>query len=399
MKKNLLKGCLAASTLLLSVSCGSEAAPERDYLAEALELQSRILTLDTHADTPMLLWREGYDPAKDNVGACIDFPKMRKGKLDMATFAIFTGQGPLDKESTDNVYKKAKDTFVKIQEAIAQNRDSVMLIQTPDDIIRGNKEGKIMIFPSIENSYPIGEDLSRIDTFYNMGIRMFGIVHSKLNALSDSSTDEPKYNGLSETGKALIKKLNDLNALIDVSHASDAATLQMLQLSKDPIVATHSSAQSVASSPRNLNDEILDAFKANGGVIQLCFLDAYTKDIPENEAYNKEKHAIRSQMREKGANIDSLRAVSAKLIEKYPDQKVYVKDFVDHMDYIKNRIGVDYMGMGSDFDGGGGVYDCADASQFPNITAEMLRRGYTEEEIAKIWGLNFLRVYQQVAAE
>lgn len=382
----------------LAVSC----APQRDTAKEAETLQRSILTMDTHTDTPMRLWNENYHIDRDNPSGCIDFPKMRKGSLDIESFAVFTWQGGRDTAFYNKAYKRGLETLDKILELPVKYPDQVGIVLSPEDAYTLKQSGKLGIFPTIENSTLIGSDLGRIQVLYDKGVRMFGLVHSYHNDICDSSSDkkEPEHNGLSPLGEEVVKELNRIGAMIDVSHASDSTFFDVVRISKAPIVASHSSVRAVAEHNRNFSDTMLMALKENGGVIQICILPDYVKNLPDNPAYKAEYKALRElytkTARENTAVRDSIQNEMAALKEKYPDQRITISDYVDHIDYVAKKIGVDYVGIGTDFDGGGGIDECKNASQMIGITEELLKRGYTKEEIEKIWGGNLLRVFKKV---
>lgn len=384
---------------LIAISCNSK---QKTLMAEAEKLQRSILTIDTHTDTPMRLWNENYDINADNPTGCVDFPKMRKGSLDIETFAAFSGQGSRDTATTNKVYDRALKTIQKIHEATQKHSDVSSVVTTPAEMIQAKEQGKIGILVSIENGYPIGTDISRVRTLYKNGVRMFGLCHSYHNDICDSSSDKlpAEHRGLSAFGEAYVKELNRIGGLIDVSHASDSTFFDVVKISKTPIIASHSSIRSVADHNRNFSDEMLDALKANGGVIQICILDSYVKNFPKDSVYNLERALITEELlainRGDKQLRDSIRKKYDVLKAKYPEQNAYIKDYVNHIDYVVKKIGVDYVGIGTDFDGGGGIADCKDASQLIGITAELMTRGYSKEDIAKIWGGNFLRVFDEV---
>ncbi len=389
---------LAASVLALSACDSGEAR-----MKKAEELQRSVLTLDTHTDTPMRLWREDYHIEKDNPSGCIDFPKMRKGSLDVESFGIFTWQGGRDTAFCNKAYRRGLETLAKVMELQDRFPDQVGIVSTPDDMYRLKREGRLGILPTIENSTLIGNDISRIGELYDRGIRIFGLVHSYNNDICDSSSDKngPEFGGLSEFGENVVRELNRVGGIIDVSHASDSTFFDVIRLSKAPVVASHSSVRAVAEHDRNFSDEMLDALKENGGVIQICILADYVRNCPENPEYDRKYAGLRRAYRELPENAsqekrDSILNALSVLKEVYPDQKVLVTDYVDHIDYVVKRIGIDYVGIGTDFDGGGGIDDCKDASQLINITAELMDRGYTREDIEKIWGGNFIRVFREV---
>lgn len=392
---------LSLFTVVLLMALGSGQAQEQQKLtAKARKLQKSILTLDTHTDTPMRLWNETYKINEDNPQGCIDFPKMKAGLLDVESFAVFTWQGGRDAAFVDKAYARGLQTFDKINALEKEYPDVVGIVRTPDDMYRLKREGKLGILPTVENLALIGTDISRLQVLYDKGARIFGLVHSYHNDLADSSSDPkaPEHGGLSEAGKAVVKELNRIGGIVDVSHASDAVFYDVIKLSTKPIIASHSSVRAVADHDRNFTDDMLYALKKNGGVIQICILQKYVKTAPENKEYNAEMKQLNEKLasvpKENVAERNALRAEISALKEKYPDQLAFIKDYVDHIDYVVKKIGIDYVGIGTDFDGGGGIYDCNNAAQLPGITAELIKRGYSKKEIEKIWGGNFIRVFR-----
>lgn len=272
-----------------------------------------------------------------------------------------------------------------------------------DDAARIEKLGKRAIFMGMENGFPLGTNLKRVKEFYDKGIRYITLCHSSNNDICDSSTDKkgPEHNGLSKFGKKVVKKMNKLGMLIDVSHISDKSFYDVIKYSKTPVIASHSSVRAIAHHNRNMTDDMIKALAKNGGVIQICLLASYVKDPDTTTVRYKKQQELRKVFTTKWDNLskeekDEVRAKWRALDEEYPSEPVTVADYVDHIDHVKNLVGIDYVGIGSDFDGGGGLSDCKDVSQIPNITAEMVKRGYTEEEIQKVWGGNFFRVFAQV---
>lgn len=367
---------------------------------QAKELQSSILTLDTHTDTPMRLWDANYKINEDNPQGCIDFPKMRAGGLAVESFAVFTWQGGRDTAFVNKAYRRGLQTFDKIEELPVKFPNEVGIVSTPDDMYRLKREGKLGILPTVENLALIGTDVSRIGELYKKGARIFGLVHSYHNDLADSSSDPkaPEHDGLSPIGKEVVKEINRVGGIVDVSHASDKVFYDVIGISKKPIVASHSSVRAIADHDRNFTDDMLLALKKNGGVIQICILQKYVKAVPDNKEYNEQLKKLNEKMSQipkqdtEGRNL--LKKEMLQLKEQYPDQLVFIKDYVDHIDYVVKKIGIDYVGIGTDFDGGGGIYDCMTAAQLTGITEELLRRGYTKKEIEKIWGGNFVRVFK-----
>jgi len=335
-------------------------------------------------------------------GGKIDFPRMKEGGLDGEFFAVFIGQGQRTDEAHASAKERALRVFENLKKCVEDNSDIAEIALSADDAYRIEKAGKRAVFFSMENGYPIGHDISNVKLFYDQGARCITLSHSGHNDICDSSSGEPEHNGLSDFGKEVVKEFNRIGMIIDVSHISEKSLSDVLELSKAPVIASHSNAYSLCNSSRNISDEGLLKLAENGGVIQLCPLGSFVKQqeaIPERDA------AI-SALREKYGNRRSLSeedrakyyAEYEKIEEQWPRSSATLSDYIDHFDYVKKLIGVDHIGIGSDFDGGGGLEGVYDASEMGNITVELLRRGYTEKEIKKIWGGNTMRVMREVQA-
>ncbi|MEJ2627273.1 MAG: dipeptidase, partial [bacterium] len=248
----------------------------------------------------------------------------------------------------------------------------------------------------------LGNDISLIKKFYDLGARYITLCHTKNNDICDSSTDAPEHQGLSEFGRKVVQEMNRLGIMIDVSHISDESFYQVVAVTKAPIIASHSCARALCPSPRNLDDDMLKKLAENNGVIQVCMVPSYVKEIKPDPEREKALHSLRnkyskfSDLTEQQWN--RVRAERRALDKKYPPTLPTISDFVDHIDYIVRVAGIDQVGIGSDFDGGGQLQDCQDGSDYGKITQELLARGYTESEIEKIWGGNLMRVFREVAA-
>ncbi|MFN8348154.1 MAG: dipeptidase [Spirosomataceae bacterium] len=397
--------CLALTAF--SVTAQDDAA----LLKKAKKIHDKAFTLDTHADTPMLLSRGGFDITKDNdaraTNSKVDYPRMKRGGLDAIFFAVYLGQGPRNPEAHEAAKKRALGIFDAIHTTLKNTGSQAELATTPEDAVRIGKTGKRVIFIGVENGYAMGHDLPMLQKFYDLGARYMTLCHSSNNDICDSSTDSKgaEYQGLSPLGEQVVKEMNRLGMIIDVSHVSDSTFYDAIRLSKVPIVATHSGARAVCNHPRNLTDDMLKALAKNGGVIQLNLLSDYIKTIPpspEREAAMKslyEKYGIkdrRGMATLPEAEQQKARAEFMDLNKKYPIQLATVKDAVDHIDHIVKLIGIDHVGMGADFDGGGALADCFDVSQYENMTVELVRRGYSKKDIEKIWSGNFFRVMKAV---
>jgi membrane dipeptidase len=369
------------------------------------KIHDRILTVDTHCDTPMAILDDNFDIGKRNnpPQSRVDFPRMTEGGLDAIFFAAFTGQRERTPENIENAYKMANQMIDATYEVCQKYNNMAEVAINSKDALRLEKQGKRAIYIGMENGFPLGTDIKRVKEFYDRGVRYITLCHSSNNDICDSSTDRkgPEHNGLSEFGNEVVKEMNDLGMMIDVSHISDKAFYDVIKLSKAPVIASHSSVRTIAHHNRNMTDDMIKALAKNGGVIQICLLDVYIKDPDTTTVrYQKEKELNHIyETRYESMTDDEkkkLREEWRSMRDNYPNVLPTVADCVDHIDYVKNLVGIDYVGIGSDFDGGGGVDGCADVSEFPNITAEMIERGYTEEEISKVWGENFFRVFKQV---
>jgi membrane dipeptidase len=384
---------------------------DRSLEAGAKALHDRILSVDTHCDTPGAMTRANWDigdrhePGKPGSGL-IDLPRMKEGRLDALFFGVFTGQGEL----TPQGYAKVRDRAVQMLDAIDKmcrtHPDLIVKASTPAEAYRIKKEGKLVAFVGMENGYPIGEDLSLVETFAKRGVRYLTLCHSADNQICGSSTDRkaPGAKGLSDFGRQVVAECNRLGVLVDVSHMSDKSFYECLQASKAPIFASHSCCRALCDNPRNLSDDMIKALAKNGGVIQMCFLSAYLKapkPNPEREAALKEleaKYGPRRQIQQAikdEAQRAKVQQEFQAVMQKYPDDRASVKEVVDHIEHVINLVGVDYIGIGTDFDGGGGVSGCSDVSEMFHVTMELLRRGHSEKDIAKIWGGNIMRVLQK----
>jgi membrane dipeptidase len=395
------------SFLLLSLfwlnSLNAKGASDEELLKKAKKIHSQIVTIDTHTDTPLLLMRDGFDLSGKNPSSRgkVDLKKMKQGGLDAAFFAVFIGQGDRTPERYNEVHNRALSIFDSISQAVSRNSELAEIALVSNDAKRLKKLNKRAIYIGVENGYPIGTDINRIDQYYNLGARYLTLSHTRNNQICDSSTDPngPEHGGLSQFGVNVIKRLNELGMMIDVSHISDDAFYQVLEHSKVPVIASHSNVKAICDNPRNLSDDMLIKLAKNGGVIQMCLLSSYIKkDVPQPE-----RDSARAAVRAKHNNFQNLSAEERRMAmddwyaidDKFPPIRATVSDLVDHIDYVVKKIGIDYVGIGSDFDGGGAINGCNDASEMINITVELLRRGYNKKEIEKIWGKNFLRVFKE----
>ncbi|UCE39898.1 MAG: membrane dipeptidase [Candidatus Aminicenantes bacterium] len=397
MKRAVYFPLLIVLVLIFSCQQADNTLAER-----AMDIHDRVLTADTHVDTPYMLLQPGFDITKVNDrnqgGGQVDFPRMKQGGLDAVFFAVYMDQGDRTQQDFEAAVANAHERLTLLHETIQKHPDWVKLALTPDDAYRIEKEKKRAMFLSIENGYPMGLDLDLITAYYDRGVRMSGLCHSGTNEICDSATDEPEHGGLSDVGKEVVREMNRVGMLVDVSHISDEAFFDVVETSRVPVTASHSSSRAMCDSPRNMTDAMLEALAENGGVIQLCLLSSFIKKIDQDprreEALEKldKKYPERRQSEDEQKKYEEERREIDRM---YPRKRATVADAVDHIDHIVELIGIDHVGIGSDFDGGGGLEDCMDASELGNVTFELVKRGYTEEQIRKIWGGNLMRIMRE----
>lgn len=373
---------------------------------EFIEFHNSLITIDSHTDTPLQFTRDDFDFGEKHdpytSGSKIDIPRMDEGMLDGIFMAVFLGQRERTEEGNKVAKQKAIQIFDSIYSVVDSYSDKLEIAFGPKDVSRIAKDGKHAIYIGIENGYAIGNDLDLIDTFHNIGANYITLCHSLNNDICDSSTDPDgfEHDGLSEFGVAVVERMNELGIMIDLSHASDKSFYDVLEISKNPVIASHSCARALCDNPRNLDDEMLKALAENGGVIQMCILSAYVESPEPNPLRDSAKNAVR-ELHGNYYELDDIGKQAFiedwyKVDRDFPQKLSNVKKVVDHIDHIVKVAGIDHVGIGTDFDGGGGVEDCYDVSQLPNITKELIKRGYSEKEIRKIWGGNLLGVMKKM---
>ncbi|WP_370310298.1 dipeptidase [Sphingobium abikonense] len=371
---------------------------------QTYQLHQKLLTLDSHLDTPASLdlpgWSidEEHDVLHDFTQ--VDLPRMKKGGLDGGFWAIYTPQGPVTIEG----FRKARDFAIlrglSIRNMVAADPANFALATEAKDAAPIAAKGKRIVYMSIENAYPLGEDVSLLDTFYAMGVRVVGFAHFAHNQFADSSTDpsgKPRFGGLSPLGKELLKEMNRIGVVPDASHSSDQVLDDLLALSTTPVLLTHSGCKAVYDHPRNIDDTHLKALAAKGGVIQMNAYGAYLRASKPNPQRQEALKALYGQMRE-GAKLSAekraeLLAKRQEIDRLYPDtDRPSFDDFMKHMLHALEVVGPDHVGIGADWDGGGGVVGMEDVVDLPRITAALIKAGYSEADVQKIWSGNVLRV-------
>lgn len=419
---------LRNSTLLLAsiflFSCQNEVKTET-FDEKVKRVHAEVITIDTHCDINVSNFTEETNYTQ-RLNTQVDIPKMKEGGLDVAWFIVYTGQGELNEEG----YSKAKENAYSKFEAIANLTsqfapEDIELARSSQEVFDIVDRGKLVAMIGVENAYPIGTDLSEVERYHELGARYISLAHNGHSQFSDSNTGEADdvwlHNGLSELGVQMVAEMNRLGIMIDISHPSKEAIKDMVSLSKAPIIASHSSARALCDHSRNLDDEQLMWIKENGGVVQTVAFssylntekhNAYSSYLSDIETSIKDSLQIEipprrswsqlddSQIQEALDNYRKVRGIASEIaaVDENAPEVVSVKDFVDHIDYMVELIGIDHVGISSDFDGGGGIHGWRDASETENVTRELLERGYAEEDIKKLWGLNLLRVLDEVQA-
>ncbi|MFZ8961705.1 MAG: dipeptidase [Flavobacteriaceae bacterium] len=406
--------------LILSLSC--KQSPKTDdirLIQKAQSIHLETITLDTHDDINVENFTDSFNYTMD-LDTQVNLPKMESGAMDVAWFIVYTGQGDLSQEGYEKAAANAQAKFDAIHRLVTNYApEKIALARTSVEVDSLDKIGKKIAMIGVENAYPIGEDLNEVKRYAELGARYMSLAHNGHNQFSDSNTGEfdntTLHSGISELGKQLIDSLNYYGIMVDISHPSKESIRQTIQHSKAPVIASHSSARALSDHPRNLDDEQLEWVKNSGGVVQTVALGTFVNKVKQEKYQSAVDSVLKQTASDLGIEYLSRRqqynlpeekrlvyqeswntvqeeAKEALEIVKQTTPPVNVSDFVDHIDYIKNKIGIDHVGISSDFDGGGGVDGWMDASQTFNVTLELVKRGYSKEEIKKIWSGNLLRV-------
>ncbi|WP_333586636.1 dipeptidase [Phenylobacterium sp.] len=392
---------LLASLIVLSLPAAALAQTPR-------EMHEAAIVLDTHFDTPANFSAPGWsimdrhDYAID--GTQVDYPRMVEGGVDGGVFVVFTPQRGRDAVADMWSRDHALTRTAEILQMTARHHEHFTLVTTPAQARTAVAEGKKFVFISLENGAPLAGDLSLMESFYKLGVRMMGPVHFANNDLADSSTDPggPEWNGLSEKGRQFVRHANDLGIVIDPSHASDAALDQMLELSRAPLILSHSGVKAVYDHPRNIPDDLLRKLAAKGGVIQINAFSGYMVDtprIPERIAAMAALNAKYGPQRDVPAERrEAYLAERAAIEARYPLPQANLDDLMAHILHVVNTVGIDHVGLSGDFDGGGGIVGLEDVTAFPALTERLVAAGFTQSDLDKFWGGNVLRVMEVIQA-
>jgi membrane dipeptidase len=384
----------------------SQAAPAAPAVTPAVRaIHERLLTIDTHLDTPANFAKPGWDIMQRHDvatdGSQVDYPRMVEGGLDGGLFAVYTAQNARTPEGRAEARDAALKRAVEIHEMVAAHPAQFALVTTPDEARKVAASGKRFVFISMENGVPFGQDLTLMQTFYDLGVRVMSPVHFLNNDLGDSSTDPkgPEWHGLSPIGKDFVVRANRMGILIDQSHASDEVLDQLLALSKAPIILTHSGCKAIYNHPRNIDDAHLKALAAKGGVIQINAYNAYMIDIPKNPERDAALAALQAKYGPGGRRAEGEAEAEYKaILAKYPTPHATFDDFLKHLFHAIDVAGIDHVGIGPDMDGGGGLVGFEDIVSYPKVTAALLAKGYSEADVQKVWSGNALRVMAQAQA-
>ena len=386
---------------MIFAGCSQQSVTEEQIINRAKLIHKKVLTIDTHVDILNAQYAtKERDPGIDNPKLKCDLVKMNKGGMDGVFLAVYVEQKKRDAEGYKNAYESAMGQFEAIHRLTEKMYpDRCELATSPGDVERIAKTGKRVIIIGMENGFAIGKDISNVERFYNLGARYITLSHNGHNDICDSCNPrkklgdkETEHNGLSEFGKKVVTEMNRLGIIADASHISVNSFYDLIKVSKAPIIASHSGCRALADHSRNLDDEQLKALAKNGGVIQIVAVGGFLRLV------SSERRKARSDLKEK---LDEGKIENEQFLEemkeidaKYPSASL--SDFVDHIDHAVKVAGIEHVGIGTDFDGGGGVPGFNDHSQALNVTIELVRRGYSEEDISKIWGANLLRLWCEV---
>jgi len=378
-------------------------------ISYSLQLRAEYLTLDSHIDIPFdYMINPEHDPGNDT-DMQVDFQKMLEGNLDGGFFIVYVGQSELNKNGYQEAKEKAIIKFNAINQMVEKYPNKIVLVKSPEEVYEAKRDKKLFAAIGIENGYVIGEDIELLKYYYDLGARYMTLSHIGHNQISDSSLPKKSLNndiemhgGLSNFGKITVKKMNELGMMIDISHVSDKSALQAIKLSHHPVIASHSGARSVADHPRNIPDNIIREIAKKGGVVQVVAFSSYVKvNKKRTESIINLRDSILTMtgdnnfIPEKHMKLIEYKNGMDKINKEFPLPGI--DSFIDHIDHIVDLVGIDYVGISSDFGGGGGIEGWSNASQTFNITNSLLLRGYSKDEVNKIWSENFLRVWKNVS--
>ena len=357
---------------------------------KAQELAQQILIVDTHIDVPYRLEEKWEDISQRTESGDFDYPRAKAGGLNVPFMSIYI---PAEHQKTGDAKQVADGLIEMVEKFAADWPDKFAIATSVDDVKSQFSEGKISLAMGMENGAPIGDDLANLEHFYTRGIRYITLAHSEWNQISDSSYDpERKWNGLSDFGREVVVAMNGLGVMVDVSHITDEAFFQVMELSQAPVIASHSSCRHFTPDwERNMSDEMIQQLALNGGVIQINFGSSFLSGD-----YQKAMDKLRTYAEEHSIDLDS--EDGKRLRRERGIDYADVADVVAHIDHVVQMVGIDHVGLGSDFDGVGDSLPTGlkDVSYYPNLIHQLLEKGYTEEDVEKICSGNLPRVWSEV---
>ncbi|TBV10950.1 dipeptidase [Stutzerimonas kirkiae] len=388
----------------LALLFGAAGAQGAQPSAAALALHQRLLVLDSHLDTPRLLALPGWDIRQRHDSrrelSQVDLPRLREGGLDGGFWAIYTAQGPRDAAGRNAASSQGLATLLRIRDLVERHPQDLGLALDAADARRLQGEGRHAVFISMENAQPLASDPALLATYQRQGLRMLGLVHGSNNDLADSATALPEWGGLSPAGQALVAQANCLGILLDASHASDQVFDQLLERSQAPIVLSHSSSRAVNAHPRNLDDARIRRLAERGGVIQVTLYGDYLQPQAADPRRQAALQPLYGRLRQMAGlapgEFAELAREMAEVEQRYPRPRATLDDFMAHLLHVIEVAGIGHVGIGGDWDGGGGVEGLDDVAGLPRITERLLQAGYDETQIAAIWGGNLLRLLDEV---
>lgn len=393
--------------LICFVVCGC-LSPDERLQKKVSRIHEEAFTIDAHCASAVNFMKNTFRPEIINEKGSFDFPRMQEGNLDASFFAIFPGKGKRNDYGYSVAYSRIKTSYDNIMQIVADNSSIVGIGLTPEDAFKLRKEGKHVIYLGIESELAIGENINLVKQYYDMGFRYMTLCFTTNSNLCDSSTDSKgaENNGLSSFGRAVVKEMNRLGMMVDASNTSEMSFSNIMRHSLAPVIVSHTACRAICSNQRNISDEMLLELKENGGVACITLQSQLLKTPEENLVLEEKLAELNtrydvllnsSHSEESNTELANYNRERNSIIRKYRELAT-VSDFVDHIDHVVQVIGVDYVGISSDFDGGGEVIGCRNVSEIENITLELLRRGYTTKEIEKIWGGNVMRIFKAVSS-
>jgi membrane dipeptidase len=364
----------------------------------AHKLQFSSIVLDTHDDTTQRFFTGTFDIAKRNPDGHVDIPRMREGGMNAIFFSIWIDGRVMGPPAV----QKALDQIDAVRENVHKNSKDMMLARTAEDVRQAHKQGKIAALMGVEGGHMIGNDIRVVRIFADLGVRYMTLSHFYNDEWADSSTDKPAHNGLTDFGKDVVREMNRQGIMVDISHVSDKTFYDALEVSKAPLIASHSSCRALCNHPRDMSDDMIKALAVKGGVIQINYEKSFI-DQAYKDAYDKETGGVVQHLSELTKNCNNDEACISKEMAKLQEKltaegklpHVSWERIVDHIDHAVKLVGADHVGLGSDFDGADMPEGLEDCSKLPKITEALLRKGYSESDVRKILGENTLRVMEQ----